>query len=57
VAVWTPERLRTDLPSLGRLWIDTPAGKAPLRDLVDLRIAPTPNVIRHESACRQIDVS
>jgi CzcA family heavy metal efflux pump len=58
VAVWSPERLRNDLTSLGKLLIDTPlGGKVPLGDLADLRIAPTPNIIQHENASRRIDVS
>lgn len=58
VAVWSPERLRRDLPSLAKLLIDTPlGGKVPLRDLAELRIAPTPNVNQHENASRRIDVS
>jgi CzcA family heavy metal efflux pump len=58
VAVWSPERLRSDLPSLAKLLIDTPlGGKVPLGDLAELRIAPTPNVIQHENASRRIDVS
>src|SRR4029078_894082 len=51
VAVWSAERLRSDLPSLAKLLIDTPlGGKVPLGDLAELRIAPTPNVIQHENA-------
>jgi len=58
VAVWSPDRLRSDLPSLTKLFIDTPlGGKVPLGDLAELRIAPTPNVIQHENASRRIDVS
>jgi len=58
VAVWSPERVRSDLPSLAKLLIDTPlGGKVPLGDLAELRIAPTPNVIQHENASRRIDVS
>ena len=58
VVVWSPERLRSNLPSLTRLFIDTPlGGKVPLGDLAELRIAPTPNVIQHENASRRIDVS
>lgn len=58
VAVWSPERLRSDIASVGELLIDTPlGGKVPLADLADLRIAPTPNIIQHENASRRIDVS
>lgn len=58
VAVWSPEALRADIPSLKRLWIDTPSGsKVPLGDVADFAIAPAPNVIQHEHASRRIDVS
>jgi Cu/Ag efflux pump CusA len=58
VAVWSPERLRSDIASVSKLLIDTPlGGKIPLADLADLRIGPTPNIIQHENASRRIDVS
>lgn len=58
VAVWSPERLRSDIASIGKLLIDTPlGGKVPLADVAELRIAPTPNIIQHENASRRIDVS
>src|SRR6185436_13066133 len=49
---------KPELLSLGQMLIDAPlGGKIPLRDVADLRIAPTPNVIQHENASRRIDVS
>jgi CzcA family heavy metal efflux pump len=58
VTVWSQERARSDLASLGRLLVDAPSGaKVPLRDVAELRIAPTPNIIQHENASRRIDVS
>lgn len=58
VAVWSAEKSRSDIFSLGNLLIDAPlGGKIPLRDVAELRIAPTPNVIQHENASRKIDVS
>lgn len=58
VVVWSPERLRSDIQSLGQMLIDTPlGGKAPLAALADFRITPLPNVIQHENASRRIDVS
>lgn len=58
VAVWSAERSRNDLVSLGNLLIDAPMGaKIPLRDVAELRIAPTPNIIQHENASRKIDIS
>jgi CzcA family heavy metal efflux pump len=58
VTVWSQERTRSDLAALSRLLVDAPlGGKIPLRDVADLRIAPTPNIIQHENASRRIDVS
>jgi len=58
VTVWSQEQARDDLASLGRLLVDAPwGGKVPLRDVAELRIAPTPNIIQHENASRRIDVS
>lgn len=58
VAVWSREQSRADLASLGQLLIDAPlGGKVPLRDVAEMRIAPTPNIIQHENASRKIDVS
>lgn len=58
VAVWSAERSRSDLLSLGKLLIDAPmGGKIPLRDVAELRIAPTPNIVQHENASRKIDIS
>jgi len=58
VAVWSSEKSRSDINSLGSLLIDAPlGGKIPLRDVAELRIAPTPNIIQHENASRKIDIS
>ncbi len=58
VTVWSPEQSRNDILSLGNLLIDAPlGGKIPLRNVADIRIAPTPNLIQHENASRKIDVS
>lgn len=58
VTVWSAEQTRNDILSLGKLLIDAPlGGKIPLRDVAEIRIAPTPNIIQHENASRKIDVS
>ena len=58
VAVWGVPGARWDVESLGRLRIDTPTGAAvPLRDVAEIRITPTPNVIQHENGSRRIDIS
>jgi Cu/Ag efflux pump CusA len=58
VVVWGAAHIRTDIESLRRLRISLPAGgDAPLGDVADIRIAPTPNVIQREAASRRIDVT
>lgn len=58
VSVWSMERSRADIVSLGNLLIDAPGGgKIPLRDVAEIRVAPTPNLIQHEKTSRKIDVS
>ena len=58
VVVWGAPQTRWDVESLARLRIDTPTGASvPLRDVAEIRIGPTPNVIQHENGSRRIDVS
>jgi len=58
VAVWGAPHVRQDLESILELRLDTPSGaNIPLREVADVRIAPTPNVIQHENGSRRIDVS
>jgi CzcA family heavy metal efflux pump len=58
VAVWGVPETRRDVESLGSLRIDTPSGASvPLRDVAEIRIAATPNVIQHENGSRRIDIS
>ncbi|HXQ72203.1 MAG TPA: efflux RND transporter permease subunit [Pyrinomonadaceae bacterium] len=58
VVVWGEERLRGDIEALRRMRIDTPAGGSiPLGEVVDFRIAGSPNVVQREGASRRIDVS
>lgn len=58
VVVWGEEHLRNDVEALRGVLIDTPSGgTVPLGEVLDLRIAPSPNVIQREGASRRIDVS
>jgi CzcA family heavy metal efflux pump len=58
VTVWSTPETRGDLTSIRALPIDTPAGgHVALSEVADVRIAPTPNVIRREAASRRIDIS
>tara|TARA_R110002072_G_scaffold46591_7_gene128956 strand:+ start:19553 stop:22633 length:3081 start_codon:yes stop_codon:yes gene_type:complete len=56
--VWGQQHTRTDLASLRKLLIETPAGgHVPLSDVADVYITPTPNAIKREGASRRIDVT
>ncbi|HYY07728.1 MAG TPA: efflux RND transporter permease subunit, partial [Actinomycetota bacterium] len=58
VNVWSIPTARQDLSDIENLLIDTPAGGyVRLKDVAEIRIAPTPNDIHHEGLFRSIDVS
>lgn len=58
VTVWSHPALRGDVQSLRELRIDLPNGaQVSLDTVAEVRIAPTPNIIRREAASRRIDVS
>ncbi|MDB5385434.1 MAG: acriflavin resistance protein, partial [Planctomycetaceae bacterium] len=58
VVVWGIPSLRTDLSALQALPIDLPQGGfVPLSVVADLKIIPTPNEIKRESASRRIDIT
>ena len=58
VTVWSVPEARDSLTSIRELLIDTPGGgHVRLEDVADVRIMPTPNVIKRENVSRRIDVS
>jgi CzcA family heavy metal efflux pump len=58
VVVWGAPQTRHSLNSIRDLLIDTPRGQlVRLGDVADVNIAPTPNLIQHETVSRRIDVS
>ncbi len=58
VVVWGNEQVRNDIESLRQVRISLPTGgDVPLREVADIHIAPTPNVIQREGASRRIDVT
>jgi len=58
VTVWGAEKVRGDVNALRELLIDLPGGgQAPLRDLAEIAIQPTPNEIKREGASRRLDVT
>ncbi len=49
---------RTDPSALREILVPTPSGTpVPLGDVADVRVLPTPNIIKHEGASRRIDVT
>jgi len=58
VVVWGSDRLRADLDALRSIRIDIPSGgETRLGDVMELRIASTPNIVQHENNSRRIDVT
>jgi CzcA family heavy metal efflux pump len=57
VQVWSTPETRHSLAAFEQLLIDYPGGGAvPLSEVADVRVAPTPNVIKREHLKRKIDV-
>jgi Cu/Ag efflux pump CusA len=57
VQVWTVPAARNSLTDIEHLLIDTPdGGIVQLKDVADVRITPTPNVIQREYASRYINI-
>jgi CzcA family heavy metal efflux pump len=57
VQVWTAPEWRHSFNSVEQMLIDTPNGeRVHLKDVADVRILPTPNVIKREGGSRRIDI-
>jgi CzcA family heavy metal efflux pump len=57
VVVWGIPDKRNSVSDIGNLLLDTPrGGHVRLRDVADVRIAPTPTAIHHEALQNRIDV-
>jgi Cu/Ag efflux pump CusA len=57
VQLWSKPEARHSLTSIRELLLDTPGGgRVRLGDVADVKIAPTPNVIRRENSSRRMDV-
>jgi Cu/Ag efflux pump CusA len=57
VFVWAPESVRQNIDTLREYTIDTPyGGRVRLGDVADLRIVPTPNVVKRWNNSREIEV-
>jgi Cu/Ag efflux pump CusA len=57
VHLWTTPEWRHSLTSVEQMLIDTPTGqRVRLGEIADVRILPTPNIIKREGGSRRIDV-
>jgi Cu/Ag efflux pump CusA len=57
VNVWSVPEARANLTDIENLPIDVPGGGyITMKDVADVRVAPTPNVIKRENLARSIDV-
>jgi CzcA family heavy metal efflux pump len=58
IVVWGTPETRHDVGSIRDLLIDTPTGgHVRMGDIAEVKIAPTPNVIKREKVSRRIDVA
>ena len=58
VHVWSTPETRHSMSSLLNLPLDTPSGgRVAMRNVANIKIVPTPNVIHHEGASRSIDIN
>ena len=58
VVVWGTPRTRDSLTSIRQLVIDTPGGgHVRLSDVADVRVAPSPTVIKRQAVSRYVDVA
>ncbi len=57
VQVWSIPEVRSSLTDIQNILVDTPSGiQVRLKDVADIRVGPTPNVIGHENLSRSIEV-
>lgn len=58
VVVWGTNEQRSDIEAVPYLQVDIPTGgRAPLKDIADVYVTPTPNEITREASSRRIDVT
>jgi CzcA family heavy metal efflux pump len=56
VVVWGVPEIRNNLTQIHEMLIETPTGQVQLREVADVRIAPSPVIIRRDAVSRFIDV-
>ncbi len=57
VHLWTVASYRHSMTSVENMLLDTPTGKyVKLKDVADIRVVPSPNIIKREAGSRRLDV-
>jgi Cu/Ag efflux pump CusA len=56
VVVWGVPEIRSSLTAIQEMQIDTPGGQVALGELADVRIVPSPTIIRRDVVSRFVDV-
>ena len=57
IVVWGVPEIRNNLTDVNELLIDTPTGQVRLDEVADVRVVPSPVVIRRDAVSRFVDVS
>ncbi|RIK17424.1 MAG: acriflavin resistance protein [Anaerolineae bacterium] len=57
IVVWGVPEIRNNLTDVSELLIDTPTGQVRLADVADVRVVPSPIIIRRDAVSRFIDVN
>jgi len=57
IVVWGVPEIRNNLTDVSELLIDTPTGQVRLEEVADVRVVPSPVVIRRDAVSRFVDVS
>lgn len=57
IIVWGVPEIRNNLTDVSELLIDTPTGQVRLEEVADVRVVPSPVVIRRDAVSRFVDVS
>jgi len=57
IVVWGVPEIRNNLTDVNELLIDTPTGQVRLEEVADVRVVPSPVVIRRDAVSRFVDVS
>lgn len=57
IVVWGVPEIRNNLTDVNELLIDTPTGQVRLEEVADVRVVPSPVIIKRDAVSRFVDVS